>query len=215
MDKILNSLIGIDWERIDEVERTASAALNAITRPQALSELLLNVADDPRLLGLSELAYWGDRIVLFDDPVSGVRVRLHRFNDTLDHPHSHRWGFTTRVLHGAYTNWLFGPESWVRSQVEQDRRMPSAALVRQEAAGAGYTIDDTMVHSVHVTSDTFSVIVRGPSVKERALRVRPSDATVYWQVGRELETKEKADSILTTEQRIHEVYELGRRVGVF
>src|SRR6185437_8591662 len=104
-DSMFTSLATLDFTDLDHAERTADRALDVITQPESLRELLLNVADDPRLLGLSELAYWGDRIVLFDDPASGVRVRLHRFNEVLDHPHSHRWGFTTRILHGGYTNW--------------------------------------------------------------------------------------------------------------
>lgn len=212
MDKVLNELIRLDWSDIDNIAQVTTKALDELTRPEVVRELLLNAAADPRLLDLSERRHWGDRVILFDDPPSGVRLRLHRFEKAHDEPHSHRWSFTTRVLAGGYRNWLYGPEKWVDRAVAERRAMPSAALVRDERPGISYTIDDQMVHNVRVQADTFSVIVRGPSDKERALRVRAGG--VYWQYGREQESPEEVAATRTSEHRLHEVLELARRAGV-
>ncbi|GGM89426.1 hypothetical protein GCM10011609_27880 [Lentzea pudingi] len=213
MDKVFNQLVQLDWADIDNVRRVTTKALDELTRPAVVRELLNNVVEDQRLLDLSERRHWGDRVILFDDPGSGVRLRLHRFEQATDLPHSHRWGFTTRVLAGRYRNWLYGPEKWVNQSVEQNHVLPSAAMVRDETPGVSYTIDDQMVHNVRMDANTFSLIVRGPSDKERALRVR-RDGSVYWQYGREKETAEAVEEVRTSEHRLREVLELAERAGV-
>ena len=212
MDKVLNTLVRLDWSDIDNVASVTTRALDELTRPAAVRELLRNAVADPRLVDLSERRHWGDRVILFDDPDSGVRLRLHRFEQSYDEPHSHRWSFTTRVLTGRYRNWLYGPEKWVDHIVSDRHSMPPVALVRDETHGASYTIDNQMVHNVRVEADTFSMIVRGPADKERALRVR--DGGIYWQYGRRRESAEAVDAVRTSEHRLHEILELAQRVGV-
>jgi hypothetical protein len=214
MDKQLTSLTRIDWSDLENTRRVCERALDDLTAPGAMSELLANVAADPRLLDLSETPYWGDRIVLFDDPASGVRVRLHRFNELFDHPHSHRWGFTTRVLSGGYTQWLYGPESWFQDAVRRNHAIPAPGIARQETAGSSYTIDDTMVHNVRVAAGTMSVIVRGPSVKAEAIRVKRDDARITWQVGRDQESPTEVVEKRAPKERIFQLLELAQRRGL-
>lgn len=150
---------------------------------------------------------------MFDDPSSGVRVRVHRFEESWDQPHSHRWGFTTRILAGGYTNFLYGPEKWVHDSVERDDFLPAPAMVRRESVGTSYTIGDDMVHNVHMQGDTISMIVRGPSRKNKALRIDEA-GNAFWKGGRAHEDHDAVEAVRTSWERIDEVLELACAKGV-
>ncbi|MEU6404730.1 hypothetical protein [Streptomyces sp. NPDC046985] len=212
MDRLMNALSRLDWTCVETAERQSRTALDELCRPGPLRDLLAGVLTDERLLGLSERHSWGDRLVLWDDPVNQWRIRLHRFEDRADEPHSHRWPFHTLVLHGSYHHALYGPERWVRSVMENGGSLPRPSVVRTEGAGSSYAIDDEMVHYVKTEADTFSVIVQGPRLKERALRIR--DGAVVWQEGRASQSEGQTRSVLTTSDRVEEIAELAHRVGL-
>lgn len=212
MDRIMNTLSRLDWKSIETVEKSSRDALQEICRPGALRELLAGVLADKRLLGLSERHSWGDRVILWDDPVNQWRIRLHRFEDRADEPHSHRWPFHTLILHGSYHHALFGTEEWVRGHLERGGSLPTPSLVRTEVAGSSYAINNQMVHYVKTEADTISVIIQGPRLKEQALRVR--NGRIAWQTGRSAKSEEEVNSVLTTSDRIGEIIELAHRLGL-
>jgi hypothetical protein len=212
MDRLMATLSRLDWTCVESAERESRGALEELCRPGALRELLAGVLKDERLLSLSERHSWGDRLVLWDDPVNQWRIRLHRFEDRADEPHSHRWPFHTQVLHGSYHHAMYGSEKWVRSVMENGGALPPPSLVRTERAGSSYTIDDEMVHYVKTEADTFSVIVQGPRLKERALRVR--NGAIVWQQGRKAQNDQEIRSVLTTADRIEEIAEIAYGFGL-
>ncbi|MFD8337928.1 hypothetical protein ACFV42_35510 [Streptomyces solisilvae] len=212
MDKILSKLVRLDWQRIDVVEQVSSRALAEFTRPGALKELLAGVLTDQRLLGLSERHHWGDRIILWDDPNNQLRVRLHRFENRADEPHSHRWPFYTKVLHGSYRHTLYGPESWVRQTIERGNPLPRPVVSRTEVAGSSYAIDEEMVHNVKTEADTFTVIIQGPRLKEHQLRVHNGE--IVWKGGRASESVDSVQSVLTTPDRLAEIAALAHNLGL-
>ena len=212
MDKIFNELARVDWRFVEKAERINGRALAELTRPGALRELLNGVLADRRLIGLSERHSWGDRIVLWDDPENQWRIRLHRFEDRADEPHSHRWPFHTRVLRGSYHHAMYGPEPWVRTVLNAGKPLPQPSIVRTERAGSSYALDDEMVHYVKTEADTFSVIIQGPRLKQQALRVR--DGAIAWQGGRTTQSAEAVRAVLTTPDRLAEVMELAYRFGL-
>jgi hypothetical protein len=212
MDRIFNRLSRLNWQDIEKEQATTREALEALTRPGPLRELLSGVATDGRLLGLSERQPWGDRIVLWDDPVNQWRIRLHRFEDRADEPHSHRWPFHTKILCGSYHHALYGPERWIRSTMEEGGDLPRPAVVRVESVGSSYAIDQEMVHYVRTEANTFSVIIQGPRLKQRAMRVHDGD--IAWQEGRAAQSADAVHSVLTTSDRLVEVGELAYRFGL-
>jgi hypothetical protein len=212
LDKVFNVLAKIDWESIEVAERVSGQALEVLCQPGPLRELLGGVVTDQRLLGLSERHAWGDRVVLWDDPENQWRIRLHRFEDRADEPHSHRWPFHTRVLHGSYHHALYGPEKWVREEMEKGHQLPPPSFVRREVAGSSYAIDSEMVHCVKTEADTFSVIVQGPRFKREALRVR--NGQIAWQTGRAQEASANVQNVLTTPDRLAEVATIAHGRGL-
>lgn len=212
MDRLINTLSRLDWTCVEKAERESRKALEQLCRPGPLQDLLAGVLKDDRLLELSERHSWGDRLVLWDDPVNQWRIRLHRFEDRADEPHSHRWPFQTLVLHGSYRHALYGPERWVRSVMENGGSLPRPSLVRTERARSCYAIDDEMVHCVKTEADTFSVIVQGPRLKDRALRVR--NGAIAWQKGQASQGAEETRAVLTSSDRVAEIAEIAHRVGL-
>ncbi|WP_433386927.1 hypothetical protein [Micromonospora sp. KLBMP9576] len=212
MDRGLTRLQRLDWSRIEVAEQVAGQVTDVLTAPGALRELIDNALDDTRLLTMSECQWWGDRIVLFDDPESMLRIRLHRFDQGTHFPHSHRWPFHTRVLRGRYVHRLYGPESFVRRQLEAgDPLVPST--VRTEAEGFSYAIDQHMVHSVTPSTDTFSLVVQGPRLKDQSLRTA-QDGSIIWKGGRASEAKAAVAEVTMGQDRLLEVRELARQVGL-
>ncbi|HUN36811.1 MAG TPA: hypothetical protein VMU95_32850 [Trebonia sp.] len=212
MDRIFSQLCKLNWQDVEQVQASTGRALDQLTRPGPLRELLAGVMADRRLLQLSERHAWGDRIILWDDPVNEWRIRLHRFECRADEPHSHRWPFHTKVLHGSYHHAMYGPERWVRSAFESGGRMPAPSLVRTETAGSSYVIDEEMVHYVKTEADTFSVIIQGPRLKKQALRVR--NGGIAWQEGRAAQSADAVRAVLTTADRLGEIGELAYRYGL-
>lgn len=212
MDQVLNRLARLDWESIEHAESHCQAALDELSRPGALRELLAGVRDDRRLLGLSERFPWGDRLVLFDDPVNRWRVRLHRFEEQTDDPHSHQWPFHTRILHGSYRHLLYGSERAVRSSMEATGVLPAPLLVRTEAAGSSYAIDDQMVHVVETRADTVSVVVQGPRSRDRAFRVR--DGRIVPPEAAPKPSLAAIRAVRTNADRVGEIAELAHRLGL-
>lgn len=208
----MNTLSCLDWESVETAEKSSRNALRELCRPGALRELLGGVLADERLLKLSERHSWGDRLILWDDPVNQWRIRLHRFEDRADEPHSHRWPFHTLILHGSYHHALFGPEQWVRARLEEDGSLPAPSVVRTEVTGSSYAINNEMVHYVKTEADTISVIIQGPRLKERALRVR--NGSIAWQTGRSTQSDGEIRSVATTSDRVGEIAELAHRLGL-
>jgi hypothetical protein len=212
MDRVLNRLSRLDWESIENAENHCRTALEELSRPGALGELLAGVRSDKRLLGLSERFPWGDRLVLWDDPVNRWRVRLHRFEEQTDDPHSHQWPFHTLILHGSYRHLLYGPERAVQASMEATGVLPAPLLARTEVPGSSYAIDDQMVHVVKTRADTVSVVVQGPRLRDQAFRVREGRI-----VPRQPSVRPSLAAIRaarTTADRVGEIAELAHRLGL-
>jgi hypothetical protein len=215
MDKQIGMITSADWTNIDQVRQVTSTALDEFTRPGAIQELLDNFLYDSRLADLSSSRNWGDRFVLFDDPGSGVRIRLHRYHErVVDPPHSHRWTFTSRVLTGGYTHWLYGAESRMVESLEAHGRIPSATLVREEIASHGYTIDSAVVHAIRVRQGTMSLIVHGPKINDATVQVFSGEAGLTWTVGRPPKTGIAPPEPPIEKHRVQEALKFAHRTGV-
>ncbi|MEW1750565.1 hypothetical protein ACIQU1_15155 [Streptomyces angustmyceticus] len=213
MDRDLTRLQRLDWSRIEVAEHVTGQVTALLATPGALRELLDNALADATLLNLSERQWWGDRIVLFDDPDSMLRIRLHRFDQGTHFPHSHRWPFYTRILRGQYLHRLYGPESVVRAQLEASPGPLTPSTVRTEGAGSSYAIDQHMVHSVTSATNTFSLVIQGPRLKEQSLRTA-QDGSIIWKGGRATETANSVAQVEMPKDQLLKVRELALRSGL-
>ncbi|ONK16095.1 hypothetical protein [Streptomyces sp. MP131-18] len=143
-----------------------------------------------------------------------LRIRLHRFDQGTHFPHSHRWPFHTRILKGRYVHRLYGPETYVRAQLESEHRKPLVpSTIRTEDEGSSYAIDQHMVHSVTSATDTFSLVIQGPRLKDQSLRTA-QDGSIIWKGGRATEGKAAVEQVEMSRDRLLQVRELALRSGL-
>jgi hypothetical protein len=203
MEEIVSSLRSIDWDDIDAVEHAARKALTFLAEnPALIASALRSLPERPELLALCEHYDILDKIVLHSDD-SGVRIRLHVFlPGYFDRPHDHRWSYASLVLRGEYRHYLFGNADL---DTGVDPRSLKALQVRQEPAGSMYALHHTMVHAVVAEPYTVSVIVRGPSVKDRFLVMDRTAGQSWWQYGAQQESAESATRKRMSLERLREI----------
>lgn len=205
-------LTTLDWDRLEEVQVVAGEAIGELSAPERLAAALERVKEDPDLLALCECRPWGDRIVLVDDPGSGVRVRLHRFNEQTSWPHSHRFTFVTRILHGGYGHLIYGDEKTFVETVASGGR-PAPVVARFEAAGSTYAIHHSVVHSVSRGTDTITIVVQGPSAQKQKVKLSPA-GEVVWEGGAADEVEAVRARVAATPDDVMRVVETLRRLGL-
>jgi hypothetical protein len=192
VEKIGRSLTSVDWDDLEEVQQASECLLRELaTQPALLRDSLASLPDRPDLLALCEHYDILDKIVLFNDRGTGVRVRLHVFlPGYFDRPHNHRWSYTSLILRGSYRHYLFGEDHDLDEQLAPAELR--ARMVRQETTSNAYTLHHSMVHSVVAEPYTVSLIVRGPSVKDRFLVMDRVENRSWWQYGAAIESATEA-----------------------
>ncbi len=80
--------------------------------------------------------------------------------------------------------------------------------MREEVAGSGYVIRHTMVHTVASPPDTTSLIVRGPSEKNRFLVMNRDNGEAWWQYGQKDEKPEDQARRRLGAERVEEIRQL-------
>jgi hypothetical protein len=181
----------IDWSDADHAAPVTQAALNDIAASlDFMRYLVRQPLTDDTLLGLCERFDFVDKLVLFADDVSGVRLRLHIFGQGyFDRPHNHRWSYTARILAGSYTHRLFGTDTELLSTAVDPRTL-RPLLVRTETVCSSYTLHYSMVHSVTAAPNTVSLILRGPAERDAFSILDRVTGERWTQYGAKLETAE-------------------------
>lgn len=192
----------VDWEDMAAVEEVGRKVLGAF---DANRSILRNALDDvvrrPELLAMCEhpdpeaTADQGqqfDKIVLYSDKESGVRVRMHVFWDdcSYDLPHNHRYSFVSVILKGQFHHSLFGGAG------PDDAVTPAPLrplLVRREQPGSIYALHHDMLHATVAEPQSVTVVVRGPASKDRSFIVDPATDKRVWFVGAGAESPEAVE----------------------
>ncbi|MGW4240928.1 hypothetical protein [Nocardia sp. NPDC004722] len=204
LDLAATALCGIDWNDIDEVERAAFEFFEVVAaEPAVIRSRLDELPRRPELMELCEHYDILDKVVLFSDDASGVRIRLHVFlPGYYDRPHNHRWSYASRILRGQYRHYLFG-------NAEIDDQLDPAKLpvlqVREEPVGGTYALHHTMVHAVVAQPWTVSLVVRGPAVKDRFVVSDRGTGEAWWQYGAGKESAAEAAKKRMTPERFQHV----------
>ncbi|MEU5533686.1 hypothetical protein [Streptomyces sp. NPDC020362] len=171
----------VDWHDAERTAQVLEDALRRFGRPDRLAALLRSARTDPWLLGLSEVRPWGNRMVLYEDP-SGARLRLQHWaggdKDPHGRPHNHRWAFASTILHGSYVHRLYGDVADVERRLAEDGGPALPLRERTESAGSLYVLPPQAVHSATAAAGTVSLLLRGPSVGEYAVRLN-RDLTAF------------------------------------
>lgn len=185
LDAVGRVMRAISWDDIDDVHDTAGALLEELAAPGALGALAARVPDDPALLAACERFNLFTKVVLHEDPESGVRLRLHVFGDEMvEEAHNHRATFCARILHGRYRHYLYTSEEHLR---DRGITRPVARWRQDQLPGYVYTLHHELVHSTYADPRTVSLVLQGP-------RERDSFRIIDLADGRE-RVRQGADSV--------------------
>lgn len=211
LTELTRPLAGLDWDDTAAVEAAAGPVLAALAEDRVLlGDLARRVPDDQRLAALSEHYDILDKLVLHDDP-AGWRLRLHLFlPGHFDRPHNHRWTYRSTILRGAYQHTLYGLDDVLKG-AENDLSAVVGSLqpymVRTEKPGDSYTLHHRMVHAATAEPHTVTLILRGPSMKDRFLVSDRTTGEAWWQYGAAKESAEEAAAKRMRPDQIREVLE--------
>lgn len=204
----------VDWEDVASVEPATVPLLESLgSNPELLRGMLDEVRSNDDLLKLCEHYDVLDKVVLYNDAETGVRLRLHVFlPGYFDRAHNHRWTFSSLVLRGSYRHSIFRS-----SEGLSDAADPSAlelVLLRTERANTPYTLHHSAVHSVVAEPFTISLVLRGPAVKNRLLNLDRETGKTWWSYGAQNESSEEIEKKRMTTERLDEVTAHLKKVGV-
>jgi predicted metal-dependent enzyme (double-stranded beta helix superfamily) len=209
---VVERLRAVRWDDLRDVTaRTAPLLSELVSSPHWLARAYDHMVEDDHLRSLSERLAELDKLVLWDDPASGVRVRMHVFRQGyFDRPHNHRFTFGTVILSGGYTHTVYG-QSGDSLDIAPDLLVPR--LIKFEGPGSSYVIEHSLVHSVAAATDTVTLTVRGPSCKDRMLIV-DDERGPFWAVGVKDEDPVEVARRRLTDDRLGEIRVMLARTGL-
>ncbi|MFF4804438.1 hypothetical protein ACFY1U_39710 [Streptomyces sp. NPDC001351] len=206
------TLSHVDWSDCAGVETALRSALLVLREPGTLNELVTAAAKDDRLLSLSEVRSWGNRLTVYDDPRTGVRLRLQHWlgGDTDPHgrPHNHRWCFASTILRGSYEHHLYGTVDEVTDRLATGPVRP--LHVRTEAKGSLYVLRADQVHAATARPGTLSLLLRGPAASDHAVRLNADHSALSERKrGAAIESRAELPNVsFTTEHAVELASEL-------
>lgn len=189
---ILDSLGPVDWTDMETAASVTQEAVRALVgHPTELRDLIYGVEERSDLLGMSETLRLDDKIVLYEALEDrGFRLRLHvSKNLSREVPHNHRFPVTAFILRGVYYHKLYVCDVPLDEAVSVSNMKP--VFVRDERAGACYTMPDDTIESNMTAHGTMSLLMRGPTAKERALGIDRESGKVFWKYGQKNESAEQ------------------------
>jgi hypothetical protein len=195
------ALADIDWDDTTSILRGCTPLFDALANePELLAGLVAHVRDDPHLAEMCEGYDFMHKLVLHDAADLNVRLRLHVYRaGFFDRPHNHRWSFASHILRGGYVHRIFGRDDQFDEDTNPDALLPIHE--RLEQPGSTYALHHASVHTVQAQADTISLLVRGPSAKQRFLILDAASGGFFWVYGAAQESPEqRATKRLTSDQ---------------
>ncbi len=173
----------------EEFDDQSRALFCKYLNKESLKHSILQVRHNNDLFSLCEHYDILDKIILHNDEEKGIRIRLHIFADNyFDRPHDHRWSYSSHILSGGYKHIIYGIKGNVASP-EFDDLIP--VQVRHEKKGDSYTLHSSQYHSVIAKPGTVSLIIRGPSHKDKFRLIDRVTKYSWWQYGASIESDEE------------------------
>lgn len=171
----------INWDDPDAIAGAGQALLAELSRPAVLRRLLNRLAESPQLWPMCEREYGLTKFVLHADIEDRFRLRLHILqSQSTETPHSHRMNFVTRLLCGSYVQRIYTPEDHGTELVQP--QLLRCVARHTVGANQGYALGHSLVHALEITDGpVISLMLRGRSIKERALNIDKAAGKVWWQ----------------------------------
>jgi hypothetical protein len=205
VEEVFDSLEEVDWSDLGAVASASEGLLRTLATQRAmLDDLLRSFTQDSSLLSMCEHYDLLDKLVLYRGKRADFRLRLHLFlPGYFDRPHNHRWTYSSYILHGSYLHFLYGQDDGLTEEVEVSGLRP--IMIHRQREGSSYTLHHSMVHSVLAEPFTASLILRGPSQKDRFLVMDRHKNTAWWQYGMTAEQPEEREKKVMRPERLAEV----------
>ena len=211
--------IKVDWSDYIKASEYTRALLHDICNDKAaMTELVDHMLDRKSLRGMCEKHQLLDLLILYDALEDrGFRVRLHMATeDHLQRIHDHRYSFSTYILCGEYEHILYdnkqcpymitGEEEakqWQdKHNVDMNAKLTSDnfdfRFKKRMMTGNCLTLHHSQAHTVLTTKGTSSLVIRGPSEKERSFIYDKDENSLWWRFGKHNETPvRRAQKIMT------------------
>lgn len=181
LEDALERCLTLDWRDMGSVIDVTSAALTAIaTDRKLLRAAVQGCVENDRLFSMCEHYDILEKLVLFHDPDTDLRLRLHLFlPGYYDRPHNHRWPYTSYIIKGRYKHYLYSSVTAGDEVVNTTDLRVEFAEVRQE--GTCYSLQEHLFHSIVAEPYTVSLIVRGPASAKRFVVMDRRSGEAWWQ----------------------------------
>jgi hypothetical protein len=158
----------VDWGSLEEVHEAAQKVLPTLAIPANLNRFWDRMMNDEHLIRAAESFKAFQKFVLLDNTVTGLRLRLHCFNDRIiEETHNHRASFSAWILRGSYRHFLYGNVEDLWGDEERAGRPLEPRLIQDQLPGTSYTLHHAFIHSTQAMPGTVSLVIQGP-------RIRPS-----------------------------------------
>lgn len=198
---IMQALPAVDWDNLEEAsERTQQIALRIGEDKQLLRALVDRAARTPAIRAKCECHALDDKIVLWDEPERGLKIRLRLANtDQYERVHNHRYAFTAYVLTGVYYQTLYATDQPLDDTADVERFWP--CVVREERPGDFITLHHEQLHTTITGPDTISLMIQSAARQKRAFMIRRSDGHVWYRLGADEEDEARRVEVAMSDER--------------
>lgn len=196
MTCFLDDIQPIDWNDFGSAAETSQHIVRQLADDRALiGRLLDGIEEDSSLFLMCEKHDVLDKLVLYDALDRGFRIRIHiSSGNPAERIHEHRFSFTSLILRGEYEHIFYGMTGGPDLETASFHKVH----VTTERAGSCYTMHDSVFHTTYMPAGMVSLILRGDSVKERAVIVDPKINRVWWRYTDSQESEEHRRSVRMT-----------------
>jgi len=188
----LDEMPKVDWNDFENAAIQTHDALRRLADDKVLLGALIRRApEDPRLFSMCESDTVEDKIVFYDDPERGMRLRLRMATaQQRELAHTHRFSFTNLVMRGAYRHRNFNYDGEFDEQADRDRIR--LVCVHDDQPGHIFSIHHSAIHATPLESaGTISMVFRGPAMKKRAAVVPRGAGRSFSRIGEAEESVER------------------------
>ncbi|MET9628330.1 hypothetical protein ABZX92_12780 [Lentzea sp. NPDC006480] len=199
--EIMHGLPAVDWDDLEAAHEITSQVAHRIGDDRALLRALVDrVPGVEALRQKCEIHTLDDKIVIWDAPDKGLRIRLRLANvKQYERVHNHRFSFTAYLLHGKYYHTMYATDQPLDETADVTRFWPR--FVREERAGDVLTLHHNQLHTTLTDPDTISLMIQSPAQKRRAFMIRKSDGHVWWRLGAADEDEARKQEIRMSDER--------------
>lgn len=178
----LNKLIDLlNWNDDDIILDSCRIILEQYAKKELLSHVLAYLPEKEDMFSLCEHKKTIDKITLYKSVYTETSIRLHLFSPAFaaypEFVHEHRWSFCSYILQGGYIKQIFA------QPIATDQIKPDKIFEAFLGKGDVYYFSHKGFHIVKPLPGTVSMLIRGPSCKEQAYHVNPSEVKMKWHLG--------------------------------